>query len=81
MAKKKPNKIMLWIGIIVVVIGIAVILTGTHLLPQSTVSAEFGDAKITATDIPPLDATRIIAGAVISVLGLASIGVAYKIGK
>jgi len=64
MAKKKdPLKI---IGIVLIVLGVLIILSALPLIQQSI----FPGADTLAEKVPPINATKIIIGLTISVLGL-----------
>lgn len=73
---KKPNKILMVIGICMMVAGFLIILFGLPFLEQTMVSA----GPVSA-DIPTYNATMIIIGSVLIVLGLGVFGAAYKIGE
>ena len=74
---KQPNKFLLIFGIIMMVAGFLVILSALPIIQQSIISA----GPITATDIPTINATLIIIGSVLIILGLTVFIASFKLKR
>jgi len=76
---KKSNKGVLILGVILVIVGIWLIFSsGANFsnLPLLDMTAKIGSAEIMATDISPESQTKMMAGVLISIVGV----VLIKIG-
>lgn len=83
MIKKRPNKILFNIGIVMIILGSILLLASVFGTKQQTyVDVEtylLGSVK--AEGLPPLSATLITSGSILIILGMVIILLAYKIRK